>query len=79
MSSSSSSTSSSSPPHWLARFDEACSRRSDSGARAKKKGSEKREKTRGDCGRGRENVCEINFKKLMTVYQNLVYPLIGQI
>ena len=56
----------------------ACSRRSDSGARAKKKASERAEKTRGDWGRGRGNACEI-FKKLVTVYQNLVYPLIGQI
>jgi len=57
----------------------ACSRRSDSRARAKKKASERAGKTRGDWGRGRENACEINFKKLVTVYQNLVYPLIGQI
>jgi len=44
----------------------ACSRRSDSGARAKTKASERAgNKTRGDWGRGRGNACEINFKKPM--------------
>jgi len=43
----------------------ACSRRSDSGARAKNKASERAEKNEGDWGRGRRNTCEINFKKPM--------------
>ena len=44
----------------------ACSRRSDSGAQAKNKASERAgKKTRGDWGRGRGNACEINFKKPM--------------
>ena len=44
----------------------ACSRRSDSGARAKNKVSERAgKKTRGDWWRGRGNAYEINFKKPM--------------
>ena len=44
----------------------ACSRRSDSGARAKNKVSERAgKKTRADWWRGRGNACEINFKKPM--------------
>ena len=58
----------------------ACSRRSDSGARAKNKASERAGKKRGKAGGEDEGTpVKINFKKLMTVYQNLVYPLIGQI
>ena len=58
----------------------ACSRRSDSGAQAKNKASERAgKKTRGDWGRGRGNACEIFSKEAVPVYQNLVYPLIGQI
>ena len=41
----------------------ACSRRSDSGARAKNKVSEREKKTRGDWGRGRGNACVIFSKE----------------
>ena len=58
----------------------ACSRRSDTEARAKKKASERAGKKRGETGEEDEGTpVKLILKKLMAVYQNLVYPLIGQI
>ena len=54
----------------------ACSRHSDSGGTTRKDEEWRVDNRRGDWGR--MNACKHFFKKLVPVYQILVYPLIGQ-